>query len=1159
MECIVDSGCTSHYIKQNKSIQQHKTKNEIAVMLPNGQCMRSSEVTNLNIPNSSQTGNQAHLFQDLTSGNLLSVGQLCNDGYDVTFTKNNVTFNKNNQTMLTGKRRLHDGMWTITLPPPQQANIIIQYKPVGDAIKFLHAACFSPCVSSWCKAIDKGFFKTWPGLTSKRVRQFIKINTEATVKGHLTQERKNLRSTKTLQANVILETSDDNNKAYIKVEAATPQMLFENKNYSDLTGKFPQRSNKGNQYIFILYDTASNHIFAEPIKDRTSTHIENAYKKVMTNLQAKGLSPTIHILDNEASKTYAKLIQNNGQTKIQFVPPNMHRRNIAERAIRTFKAHFIAGLCSTHKDFPLNLWDRLLPQATMTLNMLRASNINPKISAHEYIHGPFDLQKTPIAPPGIKSIIHLKPNQRSTFGPKGSECWYIGPCPQHYRCLKFYMVHGGERISDTAMLYPNNFETPQWTRMDAIIKATQNLETTISNKLPSPYSQLVEAQQDALQQLAKIFSTFTTPLAMHPQPRVPNNWNIEHNQTRVPDATQMMQAEPRVVTQPPQLRYNRNTNVNPTVTHRAQTHENSANTIQKTLHMGNFMQEIFNHPQQEQRCNAIIDPVSGVSLEYRHLIKNVKTKLTWNRSFANELGRLANGVGSRIKGTNTIKFIPKTLVPPGRKVTYGRIVVDFRPTKTEPNRTRLTVGGDKIDYPGTVRTDTADMVTAKLLLNSVISTPRARCCILDIKDFYLNNKLMRYEYMKMALKLIPQEIIDEYNLTSMAHDGFIYIQIEKGMYGLPQAGKIANDELQNHLRPFGYKPCPRTPGLWTHDTRKISFALVVDDFAVKYVKKGDLDHLLKSIQSKYIITIDKQATQFCGITLSWNYRKRKVTLSMPGYIDKLLHKLHHPTPTTPEHNPHTWKPPQYGKTAQYVETPKQLPVLPNDRIRRIQQVIGSLLYYARAVDHTILVTVNDIAAQQSKATTETEAKVNKLLNYVATHPNATLTYHKSKMQLAVHSDASYLSAPNARSRAGGYFYLSERDNTNSNPPINAPVHTECKIMKHVLSSATEAEIGAIFLNCQQAEILRTTLQELGHPQYTTTIVTDNATENNIINGNAKQKRTKAMDMRYNWILDKQVQRHFHVIWKPGKENLADYFTKHHSTVHHKRVRTLYVT
>ena len=91
----------------------------------------------------------------------------------------------------------------------------------------------------------------------------------------------------------------------------------------------------------------------------------------------------------------------------------------------------------------------------------------------------------------------------------------------------------------------------------------------------------------------------------------------------------------------------------------------------------------------------------------------------------------------------------------------------------------MTIGEDKIDYPGVVRIDTADMITANFLLNSVISTPRARCCILDIKDFYINNKLLRYEYMKIALKLIPKKIIEEYNLTNIALDGFIYIQIKK--------------------------------------------------------------------------------------------------------------------------------------------------------------------------------------------------------------------------------------------------------------------------------------------------------------------------------------------------------------------------------------------
>ena len=128
----------------------------------------------------------------------------------------------------------------------------------------------------------------------------------------------------------------------------------------------------------------------------------------------------------------------------------MHRRNIAERAIRTFKAHFIAGLCSTHKNFPLNLWDRLVPQAQMTVNMLRQSNCNPKISAYEHIYGKYNFEATPMAPPGTKAITHLKQNQRTTFGHGGLNSWYIGPSIEHYRCLKFYSPYGGERISDTA-------------------------------------------------------------------------------------------------------------------------------------------------------------------------------------------------------------------------------------------------------------------------------------------------------------------------------------------------------------------------------------------------------------------------------------------------------------------------------------------------------------------------------------------------------------------------------------------------------------------------------------------------------------------------------------------------------------------------------------
>ena len=226
-------------------------------------------------------------------------------------------------------------------------------------------------------------------------------------------------------------------------------------------------------------------------------------------------------------------------------------------------------------------------------------------------------------------------------------------------------------------------------------------------------------------------------------------------------------------------------------------------------------------------------------------MRNEKTKITWTKSFANELGKLANGVdNNRVKGTQTIKFIKPNKIPKGKFATYGRIVVDFKPHKNEPNRTRLTVGGNLIHFEGSVRTPTADMITAKLLLNSVVSTPRAKCLCLDINNFYLNNNLPSPEYMRLEYSLIPQEIKDEYQLDKIVHDGQIYIEISKGMYGLPQAGKIANQELIKHLAKFGYHQCRQTPGLWKHRTRKIMFALVVDDFAIRYIEKEDAKHLI---------------------------------------------------------------------------------------------------------------------------------------------------------------------------------------------------------------------------------------------------------------------------------------------------------------------------
>jgi hypothetical protein len=176
-------------------------------------------------------------------------------------------------------------------------------------------------------------------------------------------------------------------------------------------------------------------------------------------------------------------------------------------------------------------------------------------------------------------------------------------------------------------------------------------------------------------------------------------------------------------------------------------------------------------------------------------------------------------------------------IPKDRKITYGKIVCDYKPHKQEKERVRLTVGGDKLDYSGDVATSTADITTFKILINITLSTKDAAMMMMDIKNYYLGTPLPRFEYMKILLSRFPEEIIQKYNLNALAVDGWVYIEIRKCMYGLKQAGLLANQLLQTRLAPFGYYPDRHTPGLWLHKTRPISFTPVVDDFEVKYVGK----------------------------------------------------------------------------------------------------------------------------------------------------------------------------------------------------------------------------------------------------------------------------------------------------------------------------------
>jgi hypothetical protein len=177
-----------------------------------------------------------------------------------------------------------------------------------------------------------------------------------------------------------------------------------------------------------------------------------------------------------------------------------------------------------------------------------------------------------------------------------------------------------------------------------------------------------------------------------------------------------------------------------------------------------------------------------------------------------------------------------------------------------------------------------------------------------------------------------------------------------------------------------------------------------------------------------------------------------------------------------------------------------------------------------------------------------------LLDYLATYPDSKIRFHVSDMILHIHSDASYLSVSKARSRVGGLFYLGY------NPPdenkLNGSILNVDSVIKNIVASAAESEVGACFQNAQTAAPLRVTLLELGHEQTATPLITDNSTDYGILNEIIKQKRSKSMDMKYYWLQDRVCQKQFDVYWRPGKDNLADYHTKHHPAQHHQDMRPI---
>jgi hypothetical protein len=275
--------------------------------------------------------------------------------------------------------------------------------------------------------------------------------------------------------------------------------------YTDDMGRFPIRAQSGNQYIMLAYHAGANAILVQPFQTKADHHRIPAYQAIMARLKARNIRVSQQVLDNEASAAYKHAINiaSPGCT-IQFVPPDMHRRNKAERAIRTFTAHFLSILASVDPLFPPNQWDLLLPQAELTVNLLRQSTMFPTMSAWEHLNGPYNFDATPMGPPGCRIISHAKGSTRRSYDFRGNSGFYVGPSLEHYRCYKVVKSSTQHTVvCDTVVFQHPTLSCPELSPEDRIIHCLRALTKAIKSDR-SPDS--TQAQLLAIESLRAIFT-----------------------------------------------------------------------------------------------------------------------------------------------------------------------------------------------------------------------------------------------------------------------------------------------------------------------------------------------------------------------------------------------------------------------------------------------------------------------------------------------------------------------------------------------------------------------------------------------------------------------------------------------------------------------------
>jgi hypothetical protein len=429
---VSDTGATSSaFLKKDPSRATGKLSTTV-FHLPDS-TIAPATTRNKLLHNVREPAHSVNIVPALVKNSLLSTNKFAKAGYIVIYYKDEVNFYNARTTkvmvleeaILTGWRGTHQKMWRVPLVPivtnlntdmllldhpsrldslnamyavssstvacnhmvlhlgklAQRDHIhnVYELPSVEPTIQYLHGAAGFPTRASWLKAIRHGNYLSWPLINIKNVTKFFPESEEAQ-KGHMQGQRQGVCSTKEA------ESPDENQTIILHVKKHDILILVYDAKattYSDQTGMFPAVSSKGNKYVMVLHDVNNNSSWAEPMKN-TGSELILAHNRALTRMRHQGINPKHQILNNQASESYKDAIRALGMT-YQLVPPDEDWRNMAKKAIQTFKDHFNGVLSGCAATMPIHLWCQLLPQIERQLLLLQQLRLHPNLSAYAHV------------------------------------------------------------------------------------------------------------------------------------------------------------------------------------------------------------------------------------------------------------------------------------------------------------------------------------------------------------------------------------------------------------------------------------------------------------------------------------------------------------------------------------------------------------------------------------------------------------------------------------------------------------------------------------------------------------------------------------------------------------------------------------------------------